>query len=665
MPHHVEGVEVLFAALENALKHHCAVDSDWWQRTERSLRTSRWLVIRYLHLIACLENIPANLAAIAEVLIDEKLFRSACLNYELGELMNRSYPHLSESVWERNQRLLLELAGARRTGEAGGRAERSRWAVFLAWIPAMCRMPETELVLARVGPMRMALAREHEVIMSGGLVRSPVGAQQLLQLPLEGLIELLRHYDGSARIDDNHFDLIGGAESVAGELREAVSMHPRRYLSIVPRLRWELRWRNWVDAVLEGVAHHLRLRAGKLRSSTPWKPVELPACDLLCRDLLGLIELWPSFWKGTLELSRALLACAEAPLEPSLVGRWCFVAAFGVHSHDPSDDRTLGREDVLGIGINSARGVLAQAALTITNHLLETGERLAPELLCIVRQLACDPNPAVRAVVLHELPFAMDRAPALGWSLLEDLVGDSDTRLWELAERTLYYQYYSNYTEVRRWLIRMASDGGPGANEAWGRLNALCCLSRLLEMEALIGMLKDQGSVEAWKGAAEVFAVNLDSSDLDARGRCLSGLVTVLREVAHEAVITQVISGVFVSDERRRHVSHELALAILAACATCGNVDLFGFCAWLADAAEDHPSKALEVFEALMNAARSRGTWILRRDDDLLRAFTVILREADESNDMSLIRRVIRVQDDLLKLDVANMDALFDAAGRS
>jgi hypothetical protein len=70
-----------------------------------------------------------------------------------------------------------------------------------------------------------------------------------------------------------------------------------------------------------------------------------------------------------------------------------------------------------------------------------------------------------------------------------------------------------------------------------------------------------------------------------------------------------------------------------------------------------------EAMMDLLNSRKeSRQIW---SKEPLLAALTVMLREADESDDGAFIVRAISLQDQLLRLDVYGMEELYDAANRA
>ena len=90
-----------------------------------------------------------------------------------------------------------------------------------------------------------------------------------------------------------------------------------------------------------------------------------------------------------------------------------------------------------------------------------------------------------------------------------------------------------------------------------------------------------------------------------------------------------------------------------------------GFLQWLEFAAQNDPREAMVSAEAMMDVLRgrrdSRQVW---QKEPLLAALTVILREADESDDDTFILRAISLQDELLRMEVHGMEELYDVASR-
>jgi hypothetical protein len=660
---HVDDLTVLFDAIEQALCSHAAQDSSWWRQHVSDLRLSREVALRYLYLLACQKNLQANLEAVGTTLQDVSLFRNARLRHELGQFMNAAYPLLHEEVWTANQRMLLDLYQHEQETD-----RESDWAIIatcvsLDWIPACCRLPETQVFIDHHSAKYSPFAREPYIYSSGGWVRPPFSTEILLGLTDAGILQLMAHYlIGPGRTEYEFRGLVGGKEEVLGVLRTAASLDPMRFLSLVPRLRFELADPIFVDHVMEGLANHLRHRTGKLQAPQDWRPLSMPEPATLAKAMLELLERWPTFWKGKRETAEAILACANILLEPRDIECLFFPLFDCLNANDPTEEQVEKNDDLISVAINSTRGRAAEAAFSLCNRLLEA-ERSLPELLPpILHRFAQDPNPAIRALVLDQLPYTLHKAHDLGWALFTKSFEIPDAHLWSHAERCLYYQYRDHYERVRPWLDRLEREGLEAAGDAWGRLVTLTCLSNQISLENLIQKLQQLDSIEIWQGAAQVFGANLDQRD--SRSLCHQGLLTILVNGPCNKEIVDAVERVFLDEASHPYISTDLAIAYLQAIAdTDGHCDLHEFLKWLAYTAKENPRDAMEVAETMLTVLEGRQEpchiW---SKETLLPALTAILRESDESDDSEFIRRAIKLQDQLLMLDTYGMDELYDLA---
>lgn len=660
---HVDAMKMLFDAIEKALRIHAAHDSPWWRQHSADLQSSPELARRYLHLVACRENIAANVGTINIILQDTLLFRDRQLCYELGKIMNAAYPYLTQAVWEANQDMLLNLYR-----NAIEEDERD-WAVnatftLLSWIPACCRTLDAQAFLDQHAYLSPAHVRESYVYSWGGSVSAPFSAETLLSLTDDGILKLLSHYIvESCRADYEHRNLIGGKADVLNVLRNAASLDPVRLLGLISRIRYEISDSAFVEHVLEGLTNHLSHRTGRLQAAQDWRPVSSPEPLELAKAILALLERWPALWRGKRETTEAIRACTHIFLEPEDTERLLFSLLGCLRAADPTEEAIEKNSDLIFLAINSTRGKAAEAVFDLCNRLLEAEQPL-PELLPpLLHRLARDSSPSIRDLVLLHLPYTLHKAPDLGWSLLEEVFETPDTRLWPHAERCLYYQYRDNYERVEPWLARWESEGMKTAGDSWGRLASLVCLAGNIPLAPLLQKVQKSDSIKALQGAVQVFAANLNSRD--SYQLCHEGLLAILRSFPQAREIIDAVEHVFSNESNHPYISMELAKAYLHILTdTNGRCDLREFLQWLAYAARENPMDALEAAEAMLDMIENRKEpcqiWSTK---DLLAALTAIMREADESDEPDLIHRAIYLQDQLLKLDVRGMEELFEAAG--
>jgi hypothetical protein len=663
--YHVDSLTVLLDGLESALKHHSRQNKAWWQTNEPRLRATQEEGIRYLVIQAYKENIGANIPAIESQLQDEELFRWSNLSYELGELMQMAYPYISESVRVANQALLLSLHAAQVREIEGVPV----WAYYrevynrLIWIPCIFRIPDTQSLIDTWQDYFGYSRPSPDIHTWGGLVMSPLSSEDLLKLSDHALFRLLHYYEGCPGRD--YGDLVGGFSEVKSVLREACSLEPRRFLDLFICFIEENLHQNYVHAVVEGIANHLRYRFGSLSPGHKWEPVTpLPEGEILAAVLLNWLERYPIIWEDARTVSQALRACCDVLDDPESAERLTLLL-FWLRAKEPNDRHiTNNEQDLLFIAINSIHGVVADSSTKLCNRLLDKGQSL-PELLpFLLRHFARDSAIYVRVPILQQLPFLMYKQPDLGWQLLADVFQEPQPRLWKYAQRCLYYQYQEHFDRVEPYLNRLLDEGMEDAGDTWGRISTLASLAGHLSQEQLFNTLI-KTNADAWRGAAQVFGANLNRPE--HKTICHAGLMTILGRGNLSNEILQKIDQCFGEKANRGSLRFELARAFLETIsAFAGKFYFHHFFDWLGWEAHRDPLSAMDLVEML---AEKLDTEIKPYDigdtQPLIAALKEILSEADETDDPNLIQRAISLQDSFLRLDIYGIEELLAKAGQN
>jgi hypothetical protein len=660
--HHAGGIELLFIALENAIASHAKRNSTWWQQHRDSLFRSRELALRYIYIKSALLNIEYNIAGVSAMLIDRPLFENGELTHELGLLMNAAYPYLTPEVQDANQDILLTLH------DVGDETERSwvldKIAGLVGLIPAPYRGPAAQAISdTRRNRVQVIEQRPH-MYLSGGVVAPPFTVQELICLSDKGVIKLLKHYDVCDGRDLSMDPLVGGKSQVLLQLQTAASLDPVRFSSLADDIYGNLIDLEFLFAVIGGLATHIRYRSGRLGGSHNWEPKTSPDPISIAQTILKWLEKFPRWIDQGYQALQGVIACSETLLDNEDADRLTILLFPAVRSESPTMDQAEKNREFIGQAINSVRGQAAQAALALSNSRLEAGLPL-PELLpCLLNFFARDSNPIVRAILLHGLPYIILKLPDLGWSLFRTSLDPIDRRLWLYTERDLYHQYHDHYDRVAPWLERLEYESDDDAAEGWGRLVTLAFISGHLTWQTLITKLEKRASNKAWHGCCQVFVANLERRESTAV--CQKGLLFMFSSplTAHTAI--ELTDRMFF-DARYPFISHEIARLYLKLNATKEEAhNLHGFLDWLAQAAREGPHETLETAESLVDLLeqnpQARQLW---NKESLLPALTAILKEADESDDPSFIRRAIAVQDCLLKFDVHGIHEFYDMASEA
>jgi hypothetical protein len=665
--YHVDSLTVLLDGSESALKHHSRQNKAWWQTNEPRLRATQEEGIRYLVIQAYKEHIGANIPGIESQLQDEELFLWSKLSYELGELIQMAYPHISEAVQIANQALLLSLHAAQVREIEGLPA----WAYYrevynrLIWIPCIFRIPDTQSL---IDTWQGYFGYHHpspDIHTWGGLVMSPLSSKDLLKLSDNALFRLLHYYEGCPGRD--YGDLVGGFSEVKSVISDACSLHPTRFFALFTRFIEENLHPEYVHAVIEGIANHLRYRFGNVRpaEADKWEPVTpLPEGKTLAVALLNWLERYPIIWEDGRTVSQALEACCDVLDDPESAERLTLLL-FWLRAKEPNGRHiTSNEKNLVSVAINSIRGVAAKSGMKLCNRLLDKGQPL-PELLpFLLRHFARDSAIYVRVPVLEQLPFLMYKQPGLGWQLLADVFQEPQSCLWKYAERCLYYQYREHFDRLELYLNRLLHEGMEEAGHTWGRISTLASLAGYISQEQLFDTLTTTNT-DAWSSAAQVFGANLNRKE--HRATCHSGLLTILRQKNLSDQVFTKVDKCFGEEANRGFIPRELGLAFLNAVSRCtGGRDIYHFLEWLGYEARRDPLFALDVVEELASKLEMEmKPYQIWHTKPLIATLKEILSEADETDDSELIQRAINLQDRFLRLDIHGIEELLAKAGQN
>lgn len=665
----VDGLTEVLSGIEVALKHRASQNSSWWQLNEPHLRATKEISIRYSIIQAYKENIEANIIGIEFQLQDEELLCESELNYELGELMRMSYPYISASVQSINQTNILSLCITQENDVDNLSIWKSYKAYnLLIWLPSIFRSPESQNFI-NIWQDRFGYSQPKPEIYSwGGIVMPPLSKENLFKLSEKSLLRLLHYYEQYPSQESFDRDMMSGFRDVVYVLREACSLYPVHFLDLFSDFIEANLHEDYIHAVVEGTANHLRYRFGNLRpnSGKAWTPIEpLPDGKTLAATLLNLLERYSIIWKGGRTVSQALEACCDI-LDDSESADRLTLLLFWACSKVPGDERNSisdNESDLVSRALNSTRGVIAKSAMKLFNRLLEKDQSL-PELLpYLLHRFAHDSAIYARIPILEQLPFLLYKQPDLGWRLLSNVFQESQPRLWKHAEQCLYYQYRDHFHQVAPYLNRLLDEGREEAGDTWGRISTLASLAGHISQEALFEALTTAND-EAWKGVAQVFAANLERREHTAI--CHSGLINTLHHgnLSNEAI--RKIETCFRDEAKRRLIQPELALAFLDRLSRADEKhSIRHFLEWLSHEARRDPLFTLDVAEILAEKLetkmRSHQIW---HTQPLITALNEILREADETDDPELIKRAINLQDRFLRLDIHGIEELFDRAGQ-
>jgi hypothetical protein len=352
---HLDSERILMDAVQAAIVHHASTQSDWWQCNRERLCFSAEGALRYFAILPCMAFPVANLDAIARILCDKVLLESD-LSYELGTLMQAAFLYLAPAEQDAVQTTVLTLHQ-----EATSESTFREWMLkkqvqLIVTIPCHLRSFAAQAVLNECEKPTWPLVRQPNISMRGGWVSAPFSFEVFLAASDNALLHLLAHYNGYAR---NSFDdfLSGGEREVGGQLREAASRNPTRFLRLL-QAQCACIPDRFCDDIMDGVANYLAYRYGNLQTNGAWSPIEEPNAATVAQQVLDELERHPNHWSRSRTASNALQSCAHVLPNTQEAGRLVFLAFNFVTLREES---SISGEavDLLTTGINMSRGHVA------------------------------------------------------------------------------------------------------------------------------------------------------------------------------------------------------------------------------------------------------------------------------------------------------------------
>lgn len=657
---HVDGLSILLAALESAFKHHAARRTPWWQRNVARFRNSRDAALRYFMILAFTENPETHISDASSMLLDRATLNYYRFQWEIGLLLNATFPYLSLEQQREIQVLAMSADDDRRDHDGSP----PEWVVLarrdlLAHIPACFRTEATQAVIDHAEMLAGSFSRSPRIESWGGWVRSPVSQEGMLELSDDGLFRLLRYFSlrspNSDRWERSGVDgLVGGADDVVREVQDASSRQPTRFMRFYECVSADLDL-EYAEAILAGIATHLHYRFGNLRAPDGWSAAEEPEGPLIADWLLRQLESHYDFWVGRRDMATILRAAAHVLSSDEDCERITFLLLGCLRSNDPASDLEE-TDDHLTVAINSTRGVATEAAFTLAGRRLESGQPLPTLLTEVLKRCASDLHLSVRALVLRSLPFVLHHAQDLGWNLFERALFIGDVRPWKHAYNCLYYNYHQRFPVVNSYLSLLRTDRNAGALELWSRISALSCLSGHIAFDDFMTDLRDVDLDDAWSGAASIFDANLNDPKL--RTPCVMGLLAALHGAKDKGRILNEMHSIF-SNSEGYPIDLTLIRSYFSLTATekaKHSRDAYGAGEWLASVVATDPEHAVSAIEIMLDSSAQ-----LDRGDGTpyAKLMTSLFREAEErelSDQGRFLSRVVTVQDSLLRLGMHSLD---------
>lgn len=662
---HVDSMDVLLNAVEAAILHHSRANSDWWRNNRERLCSSREGALIYFAILACAASPEANVDLIGQMLCDGNLLEFE-LSYELGLLIHSAFAFLGFATQDVVMASILRM-----WEEEFVDGEYRFWALkkrteLIGAIPCYMRSNAAQAAVDEYEKEAGALIRQPDIRSRGGMVSAPFSYEVFLNSSDGGVLRLLSHYAEHER-DFDEF-LVGGEREVGWQLQAASSRHPTRFVGMLP-IYWAEIPERFRDEIMDGVATYLAHRYGNLQINGTWEPIEEPNAAVLAGLVLDELERHPKHWQRRRSAAKVLEAAANVIRGAQHAERLIFLA-IGFESLCEDDPIRGDNVGLISIGINMAKGDVAEALMILVNNLQERRCEFPDLLAPTLRRFAADEHPAVRSLILRRLPYLQSKAFDLGWDLFHLAMRDAE-RLWEIAEPCLYYAYHNHFEVVRPLLARLRSEGVGKDLEIWGRISALATMTRQIDFSELLEDLKVLGKTEAWSGAATVWT-NLENIQ-QHREQCLSGLEAGLNAGAtHAEVVAEQMGRLF--DGKSAVISIPIGLieCFFDVLKDNSNTEemhhrLFGFHEWLNATSQHDPVIALAATEIYLGYVTHCKPYLYDHENSLTQLMTRLFAEAEEleeSDHGAMLQRVVVAQDTLLSLGVNGVADWLKAAER-
>jgi len=646
---HVDGERILFDAIESAILDHARKHSEWWQKNRERLCFSRDGALCYFAVLACTNSPQPNIDVIGRLLCDRNLLEFE-LSYELGALIRAAFIYLDNNTQDAVMATMQTVWEEPVTDEGTRSWILKKRAEYISAIPCYLRSAEAQAILDTYEKIYGAFIRQPSIGSRGGMVAAPFSFEVFLNASDGGVIRLLGHYTGYNRDFDDF--LVGGEREVGLQLREASSCHPSRFLRLLTA-HWANVSAGFRDDIMDGIAKYLAHRYGNLQINGTWVPIEEPDAPALANQILDELERHPTHWSLNRFAAEALKACAHVIQDTQDASRLVFLAIVfgGLREEGTIQGDSV---DLLTTGINMMSGNVAEALMILANNFQERGMAL-PELLPpTLRRFASNEHPAIRALILHCLPYLQSQNPELGWELfrlaMKDAVG-----FWQHAERCLYYAYHDHFEKVAPSLERICREGSKEDMETWGCISALSVLTGHIELANLLGALNSLNITEAWKGAATVWTH--PGNIRQHRDRCLAGIEAGLKADSHHAAaVARLVDDIF----QNNVPPISIPIDLIQLCFNAFENDredkhnrLFGFNEWLNAISQRDPELALAATEIYLAYVSRANPYFFDHENQLVQLVTRLFAEAEEreeSDHGAMLKRMVSVQDLLLSL---------------
>lgn len=662
---HKDSLNIILEAIEASIINHAKIDSDWWVKNRERLCSSREGALLYFAILACTASPEKNIDLIENILLNKNILEFV-LSYEIGTLINCAFFLMSASAQDSVIEKIINLWDEENNEEIDLQTLKAR-AKLIVTIPCYLRSYKAQNILDEYEDKQGVLSHEPDMRTPSGFVKPPFTFEIFLNSTNDGIFRLIKHYNGYSNRYGAEF-LVGGESEVCWQLKEASSRNPSRFLNLLA-FYWNEVPENFRNNILEGVATYLAYCYGNLKPNENWKSIEEPNPQLLASLIMDELEKHPEEWRHLRCTAKALEACSNVINDVENAKRLVILATdfLELHEINPLEGNSVG---LLELGINMAKGDVTDALMILANNFLESDSNSIGFLLPTLREFANDKNPAIRALVLHRLPYLQSKSCELGWDLFNTVMQEA-TGLWKIAEPCLYYSYHNHFDIVEPILKRLLEQGMGDDLEIWGRISALSTMTQHIELSEFLKNLHTLNSADAWRGAANVWTSF--ENIRQHREHCFDGLNSGLHSDAKSALqVAEQMVHIFEDRSYAISIPVELLNHFFSVLETKFNHEIshhnfYGFHQWLNAVSQYDPELALAATEIYLKYLSPHERHLYDLNNNLTQLITRLFAEAEETEEAdagTMLQRVVVIQDLLLSLGVDGIVDWLKAAER-
>jgi len=327
----------------------------------------------------------------------------------------------------------------------------------------------------------------------GGFVGPPIEPAAQEKMSDRAWLSAMRKYDDSTGWDAPKREFLkGGVIELARSFEEHVKKDPKRFYYLAQQLDEQISL-HYVTAAISGLADSDAL--------ADW------VFDLVRRNAARLRGEFRRMVCWALE-KRAATGIPDDILD--------MIADWALNDPDPTEERCLthasSEQDVYQLGINTNRGA---AVRTLVKCSVQREPPQIERAFALLEQTAADPSTAVRTCVIDALTQLLTHDRERTFEIFEKTMAEQP-RLLEspVVHNFLYWCLWLPFVQVRPFIEALLASSDAPSRRAGARLACLAAFRDPAAQPLTEQVLTGDAAMRV--GAAEVYARNLESRDLQA-----------------------------------------------------------------------------------------------------------------------------------------------------